>query len=152
MLIPSLTARENAGIATMAARLNRASRGYKDINLLACQLLRPGGVRVTFSCSGLLEPALFQKIVADAALDAGRDAQILHRLVQSADHPVLLSFPEGAYLKGLNRSRWRLATAGEARSIYRYRAARTGETALGVREKRPIVSIYAAFLEIAIPL
>jgi 23S rRNA (cytosine1962-C5)-methyltransferase len=83
------------------ARLNRASRGYKDINLLACQLLRPGGVLVTFSCSGLLEPALFQKIVADAALDAGRDAQILHRLAQSADHPVLLSFPEGAYLKGL---------------------------------------------------
>lgn len=83
------------------ARLNRAARGYKDINLLACQLLRPGGVLVTFSCSGLLEPALFQKIVADAALDAGREAQILHRLAQAADHPVLLSFPEGAYLKGL---------------------------------------------------
>ncbi len=87
--------------ADSRARLTRASRGYKDINLLACQLLNPGGLLVTFSCSGLLEPALFQKIVADAALDAGRDAQILHRLAQAADHPVLLSFPEGGYLKGL---------------------------------------------------
>lgn len=83
------------------AQLERASRGYKDINLLACQLLRPGGVLATFSCSGLLEPALFQKIVADAALDAGRDVQLLQRLGQAADHPTLLSFPEGSYLKGL---------------------------------------------------
>ncbi len=83
------------------AQLERASRGYKDINLLGCQLLRPGGVLATFSCSGLLEPALFQKIVADAALDAGRDAQLLRRLGQAADHPTLLSFPEGSYLKGL---------------------------------------------------
>lgn len=81
--------------------LPRAARGYKDINMLACQLLNPGGLLATFSCSGLLEPALFQKIVADAALDAGRDAQILGRLGQAADHPVGLHFPEGAYLKGL---------------------------------------------------
>lgn len=87
--------------ADSRAQLERASRGYKDINLLGCQLLRPGGVLATFSCSGLLEPALFQKIVADAALDAGRDAQLLGRLGQAADHPTLLSFPEGSYLKGL---------------------------------------------------
>jgi 23S rRNA (cytosine1962-C5)-methyltransferase len=83
------------------AQLMRASRGYKDINWLAFQLLRPGGILFTFSCSGLLEPALFQKIVADAALDAHVEAQIIARLSQASDHPVALSFPEGGYLKGL---------------------------------------------------
>lgn len=83
------------------AQLERGSRGYKDINLLAFKLLRPGGTLLTFSCSGLVEPPLLQKIVADAALDAGREAVILERLGQPADHPVALSFPEGAYLKGL---------------------------------------------------
>ncbi len=81
--------------------LERACRGYKDINLLAMQLLKPGGVLMTYSCSGLLPEDLFQKIVADAALDAGRSAQILRRLSQAADHPVSLNFPEGTYLKGL---------------------------------------------------
>lgn len=56
---------------------------------------------MTFSCSGGIDVALFQKIVADAALDAGVDAQIVARLSQAADHPTLLSFPEGTYLKGL---------------------------------------------------
>ena len=83
------------------AHLDKASRGYKDINLLACQLLRPHGLLFTFSCSGLMPTELFQKIVADAALDAGRPAQILHRLGPPADHPTLLAFPEGTYLKGL---------------------------------------------------
>jgi len=82
-------------------QLDRACRGYKDINLLAIKLLRAGGYLFTFSCSGLMEPALFQKIVADAALDAGRDAQIIGRMGQAADHPTSLSFPEGHYLKGL---------------------------------------------------
>ena len=82
-------------------QLDRASRGYKDINLLAVKLLRAGGYLFTFSCSGLMEPALFQKIVADAALDAGRDAQIIGRMGQAADHPTSLAFPEGHYLKGL---------------------------------------------------
>lgn len=82
-------------------QVERAARGYKDINLLAFKLLRPGGVLFTFSCSGAIEPPLFQKIVADAALDAGRPAQILHRLTQATDHPVALNFPEGEYLKGL---------------------------------------------------
>ena len=82
-------------------QLARASRGYKDINLLAFRLLKPGGILFTFSCSGLMVPELFQKIVADAALDAGCEAQIIRRLSQASDHPTLLSFPEGSYLKGL---------------------------------------------------
>jgi 23S rRNA (cytosine1962-C5)-methyltransferase len=81
--------------------LVRACRGYKDINLQAFNLLKPGGILMTYSCSGLLAPELFQKVVADAALDAGRQAQILRRLFQAADHPVALNFPEGAYLKGM---------------------------------------------------
>ncbi|MBC7188405.1 MAG: class I SAM-dependent methyltransferase [Calditrichaeota bacterium] len=87
--------------ADSQAQVPKASRGYKDINLLAFKLLRPRGVLVTFSCSGLIAPELFQKIVADAALDAGRSAQIIARLGQACDHPVALSFPEGGYLKGL---------------------------------------------------
>ncbi len=87
--------------ADSRAQVSRASRGYKDINLLAIQLLREGGYLFTFSCSGLMEPDLFQKIVADAALDAGRDVQIVQRLNQAADHPTALNFPEGHYLKGL---------------------------------------------------
>jgi len=79
----------------------KGTRGYKDINLLSFKLLNPGGILFTFSCSGLVTPDLFQKIVADAALDAGRDAQILRTLTQAPDHPTSLNFPEGAYLKGL---------------------------------------------------
>jgi 23S rRNA (cytosine1962-C5)-methyltransferase len=82
-------------------QLDKAARGYKDVNLLACQLLNPGGLLATFSCSGLLAPDLFRKIVADAALDAGRDARILRHLSQADDHPTALSFPEGRYLKGV---------------------------------------------------
>ncbi|GAK58638.1 PUA domain containing protein [Candidatus Vecturithrix granuli] len=92
--------------AESRSQLKSASRGYKDINLLAMKLLRPGGILFTFSCSGLMEPDLFQKIVADAALDARRDTQILHQLSQSADHPVALNFPEGHYLKGLVCKVW----------------------------------------------
>ncbi|MFH0730041.1 MAG: class I SAM-dependent methyltransferase [Pseudomonadota bacterium] len=81
--------------------LERAARGYKDINLLAFTLLRSGGVLMTFSCSGLMTPDLFEKTIAWAALDAGREARILKRLEASSDHPTALSFPEGSYLKGL---------------------------------------------------
>ncbi len=87
--------------APTAAFAEKAARGYKDINLLAFKLLRPGGLLATYSCSGGISEDLFQKITAGAALDAGVDAQIVYRLHASADHPVLLSFPEGAYLKGL---------------------------------------------------
>ncbi len=84
-----------------AAQLTKGGRGYKDINLLALKLLRPGGVLVTFSCSGHVMPDLFQKIIADAALDSGRHVQIIRWLAQGADHPVATAFPEGRYLKGL---------------------------------------------------
>ena len=87
--------------APTAAQAEKAARGYKDINLLAFKLLRPGGLLFTFSCSGGVDAALFQKIVASAALDAGVDAQIVEHLTQAPDHPVALNFPEGAYLKGL---------------------------------------------------
>ena len=79
----------------------RAARAYKDINLWALRLLRPGGLLATFSCSGGVSADLFQKIVAGAALDAKADASIIARLGASADHPVALNFPEGDYLKGL---------------------------------------------------
>ena len=87
--------------APTAAQAERAARGYKDINLYAFKLLRPGGILVTFSCSGGIDAGLFQKIIAGAALDAGVDAQIVEHLSQGSDHPVSLHFPEGAYLKGL---------------------------------------------------
>lgn len=81
--------------------LEKAARGYKDINLLAFKLLAPGGMLATFSCSGLMGADLFQKIVADAASDARRPAQILEKFGQPADHAVATAFPEGFYLKGL---------------------------------------------------
>jgi 23S rRNA (cytosine1962-C5)-methyltransferase len=81
--------------------LTQACRGYKDINLLALQLLRPGGILATFSCSGLLPEELFHKVVADAALDANRSVLFLRKLSQAEDHPVLSTYPEGYYLKGL---------------------------------------------------
>jgi len=84
-----------------ADQVNSGSRGYKDINMLGLALVRPGGVLATFSCSGHVDAALFQKIVAGAAVDAGRSAQILERLAQPADHPIATEFPEADYLKGL---------------------------------------------------
>ena len=81
--------------------LDRACRGYKDLNLLAFQLLRPGGHLASFSCSGLLSRDLFQKVIFGAGLDARCEVQILHHLTQADDHPVLLNFPESLYLKGL---------------------------------------------------
>ncbi|WP_241592294.1 23S rRNA (cytosine(1962)-C(5))-methyltransferase RlmI [Rosenbergiella epipactidis] len=81
-------------------QLMGACRGYKDINMLAMQLLRPGGFLLTFSCSGLMTTELFQKIVADAAVDAGKTAQFIEQFRQAADHPVSSAYPEGLYLKG----------------------------------------------------
>jgi 23S rRNA (cytosine1962-C5)-methyltransferase len=82
-------------------QVERAARAYKDMNLLAFQLLRPGGVLFTFSCSGRVSADLFQKIVFGAVADADRQAQIIGHMAQGPDHPVALTFPEGAYLKGL---------------------------------------------------
>ncbi|MHB0875732.1 MAG: class I SAM-dependent rRNA methyltransferase [Anaerolineae bacterium] len=82
-------------------QVQAACRGYKDINLLALSLIRPGGILATFSCSGLVSADLFQKVVFGAAVDAGREAQILEFMSQGPDHPISLTFPEGHYLKGL---------------------------------------------------
>lgn len=87
--------------APTSVQVERAARGYKDINLLAFKLLRPGGLLVTFSCSGGVTAELFQKIVAGAALDAGVEGRIVRHLHASSDHPVGIHFPEGEYLKGL---------------------------------------------------
>ena len=86
--------------AESKAQLNGACRGYKDINMLAMQILKPGGTLLTYSCSGLMDQALFQKIIADAALDAGRDVKFVERFEQAADHPTDTAYPEGFYLKG----------------------------------------------------
>jgi 23S rRNA (cytosine1962-C5)-methyltransferase len=77
-----------------------ASRGYKDLNMQAMHLLRPGGILATFSCSGRIDLDLFQKILFAAAVDSGREVQIIRYLSQGADHPILITFPESAYLKG----------------------------------------------------
>ena len=87
--------------APTAAHAAKAAGAYKDINLLAFKLLRPGGMLMTFSCSGGVSAELFQKIVAGAALDADAEAQVVARLGAASDHPVALNFPEGEYLKGL---------------------------------------------------
>ena len=87
--------------APTAAQAKNAARAYKDINLLALKLLRPGGLLATFSCSGGVSAELFQSIVAGAAVDAGAEARVLERFHAGPDHPVALSFPEGEYLKGL---------------------------------------------------
>lgn len=83
------------------ASLKRASRGYKDVNMYGIHAVKSGGILLTFSCSGLMPADLFQKIVADAALDAGRTIKIIERLSQAPDHPVGGAYPEGYYLKGL---------------------------------------------------
>ena len=88
-------------LAPTTHHVEKASRAYKDINLLGFKLLRPGGMLMTYSCSGGVSADLFQKIVAGAALDAGVDAQITKRLSAGSDHPVSIHFPEGEYLKGL---------------------------------------------------
>lgn len=87
--------------APTAAHAERAARAYKDINRLALQLLEPGGVLFTFSCSGGISADLFHKIVAGAGADAHVDGYILERLSGAPDHPMTLEFPEGEYLKGL---------------------------------------------------
>lgn len=87
--------------AESVSQIEKASRGYKDINLLALKLLKKNGVLFTFSCSGHIVPELFNKIIADAAADAGREVHLLKYLTQSPDHTMLTSFPEGLYLKGL---------------------------------------------------
>ena len=88
-------------LANTESQVDKASRAYKDLNLLAVKLLAPGGMLLTWSCSGAMGMELFQKVVAGAALDAGRTVRIVDRLHQPGDHPVPLAFPEAEYLKGL---------------------------------------------------
>ena len=87
--------------APTVAHAERAARAYKDINRLALKLLEPGGLLLTFSCSGGISAELFHKIVAGAAIDAEVDGAIVDRLAAAPDHPQTLCFPEGEYLKGL---------------------------------------------------
>ncbi|WP_295646155.1 class I SAM-dependent methyltransferase [uncultured Methylibium sp.] len=87
--------------APTASHAERAARAYKDINRLALKLLVPGGLLLTFSCSGGVDASLFHKIVAGAGLDAGVDGYLLERLEAAPDHPTTITFPEGEYLKGL---------------------------------------------------
>ena len=87
--------------ASVKSQVMKAARGYKDINLLAMKLLKPNGILATFSCSGAMTEELFDKVLAEAAQDAGRDFQMIARTRQGSDHPVALNFPEGLYLKGV---------------------------------------------------
>jgi 23S rRNA (cytosine1962-C5)-methyltransferase len=87
--------------ADTKAQLLKAARGYKDINLLAMKLLKPGGILATFSCSGAMTADFFDTICREAACDAKRNMQIISRTRQAADHPTALTFPEGEYLNGL---------------------------------------------------
>jgi 23S rRNA (cytosine1962-C5)-methyltransferase len=79
--------------------LVNARRGYKEVNLRAIQVLKPGGVLVTASCSYHLSEAGLEELVLDAANDAGRRVQLLERRGAGRDHPVLLGVPETRYLK-----------------------------------------------------
>lgn len=88
-------------LAATEGQLDKASRAYKDLNLLAIKLLAPGGTLLTWSCSGAMSMDLFQRVVAGAALDSRRQARIVGRLHQPLDHPIPLWFPEAEYLKGL---------------------------------------------------
>ncbi|HEX3110436.1 MAG TPA: class I SAM-dependent methyltransferase, partial [Thermoanaerobaculia bacterium] len=80
--------------------IDRAARGYKDINLQSLRHVAAGGMLMTFSCSGHMSLDLFQKVIFSAALDAGRRVSIIRRLTAGPDHPVSLYCPEGEYLKG----------------------------------------------------
>lgn len=87
--------------APSRSALDRAARAYKDLNRLGMGLLKSGGLLATFSCSGAVDIETFKQIIAWAALDAGKEIQIVKQFSQPEDHPVRISFPEGEYLKGL---------------------------------------------------
>ncbi|MFC5284198.1 class I SAM-dependent rRNA methyltransferase [Pedobacter alpinus] len=87
--------------APSRSALDRAARAYKDLNRLGMHVLKEGGLLATFSCSGAVDMETFKQIIAWAALDAGKEVQIIHQFTQPEDHPVRISFPEGEYLKGL---------------------------------------------------
>lgn len=86
--------------------VEKATHGYKDINMLAMKLLKRGGILITFSCSGVVSRDLFQKVLFGASVDAGRTVQIIEQLSQAPDHPILLTCPETEYLKGFTCRVW----------------------------------------------
>jgi 23S rRNA (cytosine1962-C5)-methyltransferase len=87
--------------APSRSALDRAARAYKDLNRMGMLLLESGGLLATFSCSGAVDIDTFKQIIAWAALDAGKEVQILKQFNQPEDHPIRISFSEGEYLKGL---------------------------------------------------
>lgn len=87
--------------APSRSSLDRAARAYKDLNRLGMQILEKGGLLATFSCSGAMDIDTFKQVIAWAALDAGKEVQVLYQFCQPEDHPVRISFSEGEYLKGL---------------------------------------------------
>ena len=94
--------------APSASHLDKAVRAYKEINRAGMQLLNPNGLLLTFSCSGAMDAALFEKVIANAATEAmthsgdkTMDFRLVKRLSSGFDHPLLVSFPEGDYLKGI---------------------------------------------------
>ena len=80
---------------------HNAVQGYKRLNAMALKRVEKGGILFTFSCSHVVDKALFQNTIAAAAMEVGRNVRVLHHLTQPADHPVSLFHPEGSYLKGL---------------------------------------------------
>ncbi len=87
--------------AKSASCIDKAARGYKDINLCALKALESGGILFTFSCSQHISTDLFKKIIFAAAKDAQKDVKIIHELCQSTDHPTSIFCPQSSYLKGL---------------------------------------------------
>ncbi|MFA6891539.1 MAG: class I SAM-dependent rRNA methyltransferase, partial [Sphaerochaetaceae bacterium] len=87
-------------LAQTKSQAEAASRAYKDLNRLAMERIKRGGIIATFSCSGAITSEMFRTILAWSAQDAGREVQILHILGAGEDHPIRLSFPESEYLKG----------------------------------------------------
>ncbi len=83
-------------------QVDKAARAYKDINMNALKILNNGGQLLTFSCSGAIDIGLFQKIVAAAVFDSFTNACMTSRLGAGSDHPILMTLPEGEYLKGLH--------------------------------------------------
>lgn len=81
--------------------LNNAIQGYKKLNRKGIEVIKPGGILFTFSCSQVMTKDLFRQTVFTAAANTGRKVKILHQLTQPSDHPISIYHPEGEYLKGL---------------------------------------------------
>jgi 23S rRNA (cytosine1962-C5)-methyltransferase len=80
---------------------HKAVMGYKRLNTLAFKKVKAGGLMFTFSCSQVVDNSLFYQTIMSAAIESGREIQVLHHMTQGPDHPVNIYHPEGHYLKGL---------------------------------------------------